>query len=61
LEALQNVAKYAEATRAVVKLVGSDGSLTFSIEDDGKGFDPSTNPMGTGLQGMTDRSDSLGG
>jgi signal transduction histidine kinase len=61
LEALQNVAKYAQASRAVVRLAASNGSLTFSVADDGRGFDPRTTPRGTGLQGMADRLAALGG
>jgi len=40
LEALQNVQKYAKATRAIVHLAERDGDLIFEVEDDGKGFDP---------------------
>ena len=36
-------------------------SLTFTVEDDGKGFDQATTPMGTGVQGMSDRLAALGG
>ncbi|HJP66212.1 MAG TPA: sensor histidine kinase, partial [Actinomycetota bacterium] len=61
LEALQNVAKYAGASRAVVSLAASNGSLTFSIADDGRGFDPATTKLGTGLQGMADRLAAVGG
>jgi signal transduction histidine kinase len=61
LEALQNVAKYAEATKAELRLEATNGSLTFSITDDGRGFDPATTPRGMGLQGMTDRLAALGG
>ena len=61
LEALQNVAKYAQATAARVSL-GHDGQyLTFIVEDDGKGFDQATTPLGTGLQGISDRVAALGG
>jgi signal transduction histidine kinase len=60
-EALQNVAKYAQASRARVTLRGIGHSLTFTVEDDGKGFDPATARMGTGVQGMTDRMAALGG
>jgi len=60
-EALQNVAKYAEATRAIVLLHVEDGHLTFRIEDDGRGFDASSTGYGTGLQGMADRLDAIGG
>jgi signal transduction histidine kinase len=55
LEALQNVAKYAEASHADVRILQDDGMLTFEVQDDGRGFDPSTTGFGTGLQGMRDR------
>jgi signal transduction histidine kinase len=61
LEALNNIAKYAEATRASVRLAQSDGHLVFEIADDGKGFDSSATSYGTGLQGMADRLDAIGG
>jgi len=61
LEALQNVAKYANASRASVKLAQVDGSLTFEVSDDGEGFDSTSTGYGTGLQGMADRLDALGG
>jgi len=61
LEAMQNVAKYAEATGVVVRLAERDGSLVFEIEDDGRGFDPAGTGYGTGLQGMADRLDAIGG
>jgi len=61
LEALNNVAKYAGATRAHVRLGTDDGHLRFEIEDDGAGFAPAANGYGTGLQGMADRLAALGG
>jgi signal transduction histidine kinase len=61
LEALQNVAKYAHASRASIKLTQINGSLTFEVTDDGDGFDPTTTGYGTGLQGMADRLDAIGG
>jgi signal transduction histidine kinase len=61
LEALQNVAKYAHASRASIKLTQMNGSLTFEVTDDGEGFDPASIGYGTGLQGMADRLDALGG
>ena len=61
LEALNNVAKYSGATRAEVRLAQANGELTFEIFDDGAGFDPSETRYGTGLQGMADRLDALGG
>jgi signal transduction histidine kinase len=61
LEAMQNVAKYAEATSATIRLSERDGALVFEIEDDGRGFDVATAGRGTGTQGMADRLDAIGG
>jgi signal transduction histidine kinase len=61
LEALQNVAKYANASTARVRLVGEVRRVTFEVSDDGSGFDPARTPPGTGLQGMRDRLEALGG
>jgi signal transduction histidine kinase len=61
LEALQNVAKYAEADGVTVSLAPGDGVLTFTIADDGRGFDPRAARLGSGLQGMRDRVEALGG
>ena len=62
LEALNNLAKYANASRATVALSRSDGTLTFTVADDGVGFAPGERASnGTGLQGMADRLDAIGG
>jgi signal transduction histidine kinase len=61
LEALNNTAKYATAAHATVALSQGDGHLTFAITDDGVGFDASRTAHGTGLQGMADRLDAIGG
>jgi signal transduction histidine kinase len=61
LEALQNVAKYAKATRATVHLRREDGHLAVEVVDDGVGFDPKAKGFGTGMQGMADRLAALGG
>ncbi len=61
LEALQNVAKYAEASSATVILAQSNGHLTFEVVDDGRGFDPASQGNGTGLQGIADRLGALHG
>jgi signal transduction histidine kinase len=61
LEALQNVAKYAAADRTVIRLVRANGSLSFEVQDDGRGFDPDAVASGSGLQGMADRLAAVGG
>jgi signal transduction histidine kinase len=61
LEALQNVVKYAQASRVAVRLTQDHGTLTFEVADDGRGFDPAAVGHGTGLQGIADRLAALGG
>ena len=61
LEALQNVAKYAGASRATVTLSCPGTHLEFTVTDDGTGFDPAQATRGTGLQGMADRLAAAGG
>ena len=61
LEALQNTAKYARASRAAVALSCPGSHLEFTVTDDGTGFDTATASHGTGLQGMADRLAAAGG
>ena len=62
LEAMQNVAKYADATSATVRLAERDGRLVFEIQDDGRGFDAGTTTYGTGVQGgIRPPGDAIGG
>ena len=61
LEAMNNVAKYADAGSADISLEQRNGSLEFTVRDDGRGFDLATTTRGMGLQGMTDRIDAIGG
>jgi signal transduction histidine kinase len=60
LEALQNMAKYANATSARVELAHRDGDLMFEVTDDGEGFDPAR-ARGSGLTNMRDRVEAVGG
>jgi PAS domain S-box-containing protein len=58
-EALTNVAKYAEATRAAVRVRETGDRLVVVVEDDGKGgADPFS---GSGLPGLGDRIAALDG
>jgi signal transduction histidine kinase len=61
LEALGNIAKHARATRAAIRLEPQDGVLRFEVRDDGVGFDPVVAGRGTGLQGIADRLEAIGG
>jgi signal transduction histidine kinase len=61
LEALQNAAKYADASRIDVSLEERDGDLRFEVRDDGAGFDLDERGTGTGLAGMRDRLAVFGG
>ncbi|MBH0024945.1 sensor histidine kinase [Salinibacterium sp. SWN248] len=54
-EALANVRKHAEATRATITVSADDMGLTISVADDGVGFDPTTAHPGFGLEGMSER------
>jgi PAS domain S-box-containing protein len=58
-EALTNTAKHAHASSVHVAVEARDGVLGLSIRDDGRGgADPT---RGSGLIGLTDRVDALGG
>ena len=58
-EALTNVAKYANARSARVQLRESDGWAQITIADDGVGG--ASESGGSGLRGLADRLDALGG
>jgi signal transduction histidine kinase len=58
-EAITNVAKYARATKATVAVDLSDGIATVVVSDDGVG---GAEPVpGSGLAGLADRVEALGG
>jgi signal transduction histidine kinase len=58
-EALTNVAKYANASRATVRALRDNGRLVVEVSDDGVGgADPS---VGSGLRGLADRVAALDG
>jgi PAS domain S-box-containing protein len=58
-EALTNVAKYADASHATVRLARENGELAIEVRDDGKGGARAT--PGSGLAGLADRVGALDG
>lgn len=60
-EALTNVLRHADATRAVVDLVLADGALVLTVTDDGRGGPTSGQDEGMGISGMRARVAEIGG
>jgi hypothetical protein len=58
-EALANVAKYASATGARIEVAARDGRVAVVVADDGVGG--ADRSRGTGLQGLADRVEAVGG
>jgi PAS domain S-box-containing protein len=58
-EALTNVAKYADASEATVTVTTSDTAIRAAIEDNGRGGAEASG--GSGLTGLIDRVEALGG
>jgi PAS domain S-box-containing protein len=58
-EALTNVAKYAQATLAHVRVEMDDGAIVAEVADDGVGG--ASTAAGSGLRGLADRLDALDG
>ena len=59
-EALHNVSRHSGAKSAVIAVRDDAGSLSLSITDDGRGFDPERT-RGLGMLGMEERVRQLGG
>ncbi|MGA2454283.1 MAG: ATP-binding protein [Solirubrobacteraceae bacterium] len=68
-EALTNVSRHAEATKAVISVTERDGVITAAVTDDGRGLPDATRlgPRGDGLEGgfgmsgMRERAELVGG
>ena len=60
-EALNNIARHAEASRVAIDLSYADGAVELRIRDDGCGFDPAHTPAGHyGLSMMHERAAASG-
>ena len=59
-EALTNVMKHARASQVVIRLTEADGDLAVEVADDGVGFQEKT-VMSSGLTGLRDRIEAVGG
>jgi two-component system NarL family sensor kinase len=65
-ESVTNIARHAQADRAMVRLESPERSLRVTIEDNGVGFRPelvqvSPDGRGLGMLGMAERLEDLGG
>lgn len=61
-EALTNVFRHSAASEVVIKVNMNNKDLKISVEDNGVGFNPLvTEPSSTGLAGMRERAENLGG
>ncbi len=60
-EALANVAKYAEASEATVRIEATPNRLRVTVTDDGRGGAAPDLAGGSGLAGLTDRVAAVGG
>jgi len=63
-EAMANVVRHADARTVVISLAGSGAGFEVVVEDDGRGFDPTTvepRPGHLGIPAMADRATIAGG
>lgn len=60
-ESLTNIWKHSEATQVWISLKEQSGSIELQVKDNGRGFDPTQNTTGFGLQGMRERAIAAGG
>lgn len=60
-EALANVARHSSAGRADLSLEYGKNLVNLTIQDDGRGFDPSAPHDGLGLHSMQERAEAMGG
>jgi signal transduction histidine kinase len=58
-EAINNLVKYADATKAVIQVSYRDSVLELMLQDNGRGFDISRSYTGNGLLSMKNRADLM--
>ncbi len=58
-EAVNNTAKYSEATQVTIQVNRVNGTLNLLVQDNGKGFDSSTITRGNGLKNMAARAHAI--
>ncbi|HLA69131.1 MAG TPA: two-component regulator propeller domain-containing protein [Bacteroidota bacterium] len=59
-EALYNASRHAQATAIDITVDRTDGQLSFSIKDNGKGFDAAKVQYGNGIRNIRDRAAKIG-
>lgn len=60
-EAINNILKYSQANKVLVKITKAGNYVSLKIEDDGKGFNPSEVKKGNGLNNMITRAAAMNG
>jgi signal transduction histidine kinase len=60
-EAINNIAKYSEATHVIIKLQQHNDMIELLVSDNGKGLPPDINRQGNGLANMQQRCRQLEG
>ena len=60
-EALTNISRYSQADQVNIQIFSKNSYLHILIQDNGKGFDPTKETSGFGLQSMKERTTSLNG
>ncbi len=60
-EGLTNIARHAHAQHVSMALSQHQDAICLRVHDDGRGYDPSQHYAGTGIVGMHERANSLGG
>jgi two-component system, NarL family, sensor kinase len=55
MELINNAAKHSQAKNVMIQLVRHDDTLSLTVEDDGKGFDPKKSGSGIGLSNIRKR------